>query len=249
MAKQCFILLLVCFPFIGFSQANEDGTEIKKPTYKAYIGASFGFSIPSGSFADTETDNSTAGFGTNGSAFQLIDAGYLIYKNLNLSAHYLRVSNGLDASALASDLGRNDLAQDIRYSAESGDYELNAGLIGVGFVKETNSISLQMQIMLAYGNVFLPTIDIVQTNTANGDENPIRISSADESGFGFGVGGGFRIHLNEFLDFSTFATFVNFQQEFEQSISDPNQNIDFSGTFNYEVVNVTFGFAYRFMQL
>ena len=238
----CIALVMICFPKLIFSQANEASTPIEKTDYKAYIGFNLGFSIPNGSFEATNIESNQPGYATNGQSLQLIDLGYRFYQNLNASFHYLRLQNGFNENAFADNLR----TQDFRYGVEASNYELNAAMVGLGFVKPTNSISLQMQIMLGFGNVFIPSILIEETNQS-GDVRTIQIASAKENGFGFGVSGGFRIHLNERLDLSTQASFINFQKDYEQVESSNGQVAVQNSRVNYEVIAVNFGLAYRFM--
>jgi len=241
-SSKRIVLFLLLSPTILFSQAKENPIPVEKPDYKAYVGMTFGFSIPSGSFAASDNENSRAGYANNGQSIQLLDVGYRFYQNLNASAHYIRLQNSLDENALADNL-RSD---GFRYSVEASSYELNAALLGIGFVKPTNSISLQMQIMVGFGNVFIPSIDVEETNDM-GEVRTIRFASSKESGLGFGVGGGFRIHLTERLDFSTQAAFIYFQQSYEQLARSGGQTSIQEGEINYEVISVTFGLAYRFL--
>jgi hypothetical protein len=234
---------MILFPIVSYSQALDSPPPVvEKPDYKGYLGLNFGFSIPNGSFAATDDKDGQTGYAINGQSLQLLDVGYRFYQNLNASLHYIRLRNGFDENTLADNLR----TPGFRYSVEASNYELNAAFLGIGFVKPTNSISLQMQIMIGYGNIFVPSIDILETNDM-GEVREIRFSSSKESGVGFGVSGGFRIHLTERLDLSTHATFINFQQEYDQVSSSNGQSSIQSSKLNYEVISVTFGLAYRIL--
>ncbi|MAY83787.1 MAG: hypothetical protein CMP59_06590 [Flavobacteriales bacterium] len=229
-------------PTLLFSQALDSPPPIEKVDYKAYVGFSLGFSIPNGSFASTDEENNQSAYAVNGQSFQLLDVGYRVYQNLNASAHYMRLQNSIDENALA----RNLRTPGLRYTVDASNYELNAAFVGIGFIKPSNSISLQMQIMIGYGNIFIPTIDLVETDDM-GNSSTIHLASTSESSIGFGVSGGFRIHLTDRLDFSSQAAFINFQKEFDQVARSGNQVSVASGKINYEVISVTFGFSYRFL--
>lgn len=237
---KSILLLLIILPAIVYSQALENPPPAEKTDYKGYFGVNFGFSIPNGSFAAAEAEEGQSAYALNGQSLQLLDMGYRIYQNLNLSAHYIRLENALDENALAEDLRSTGF----RYAVEASSYELNAAFLGIGFVKSAKSISLQLQFMLGYGNLFIPSIDVQETNNM-GEERKIHFASSKENGLGFGLSGGFRVHLTERLDFSTQATFINFQQEYNQIVSSGNQLAIQNGEINYEVISVTFGLAFR----
>lgn len=236
-------ILLLFFPAVLFSQAAETDIPATKDIFRAYIGLSYGPSVSLGSFARDNNDEGIASYAKNGRSLQILDYGFRVYKNLNIAGHYIRLSNSLAEGSLEDDLRGNGF----RYTVDASNYELNAGLIGIGFIKESNSIALQMQVMLGYGNIFLPSISLVETDSIGNSTN-IKISSNAKSTLGLGIGGGIRIHLNKYLDFTTFATYVNFQKSFSQRlVTNGNKRIQ-EGEINYEVVNVSFGFAYRFLR-
>ena len=234
--------MMIGLPALVFSQALEKPQAIEKLDYKAYVGVNFGFAIPSGSFASVDEQDINSGYALDGQSLQLFDVGYKFYQNLNASVQYIRLRNGVDEEALARSLS----APGLRYTVEASSYELNAALLGIGFVKPTNSISLQMQIMVGYGNVFIPSFDVRQLDNA-GNTTDFRFTSSRESGFGFGVSGGFRIHLTDRLDFTTHAIFINFRQDYDQLATSGGQVSIQSGQINYEVINVNFGLAFRFL--
>ena len=240
-----FLFFLKTLNICAQAKNESESLALNTEQKRAYIGLSLGFSIPFGSFSADNTTTQEANFAKRGQNIHLLDFGYRLKESIHLGGTYLSSQNGIDNKKVADYF--NSLSN-LKYSVESNSYELNALLLGGGFTKTNQSIDLDMLFMLGVGNLFLPNMTIRQTDGAN--EEVFLIGSDKKTSFGVGIKGGFRIHLTEYLDFTTHGTFLVFENKFDQDTNVLNTNgepIQLSSTITYQVFNVNFGLAYRFL--
>lgn len=235
---------LILFPNLLLSQVDYVTTTPLKESYRGYVGISLGPSFPFGAFEQTDVDLIGGGYANTGFSFN-VDFGYRFYKNLLLAGHYLRINNSLDKGKI---LDKNPSicfrCNPIPSFSElrASKYELNTFFAGLGFIKEQPNFSFQMQFMLAYANMYTPNVELSH------DNETFVLSSNSESGLGYAVGSGLRIHLTEQLDFSTFGTFIIFQENFVQEYSYKGETTQLDAAIRYQVFNLTFGLSYRIIK-
>lgn len=248
MNKPFFILTtLFLIAHQIFAQASdEEASQVTLEEGKrAYLGFSFGFSIPFGSFSANNTTTEDANYAKNGRNIHFLDFGYRLNEAVHLGGIYLSTQNEVDNAKIADYFNSRS---DRSHIVESNTYELNAFLLGGGFTKRGQNLDLDMLFLVGVGNVFLPATTIRQTDGVN--EFVYLVGADKKTSFGVGIKGGLRIHLNDFLDFTSHGTFLVFENEFDQdtNITDINgAPLQLTSTITYQVFNVNFGIAYRFL--
>ncbi len=248
MIKYILIASLIFIKSLELCGQAQDGSESADPgreQKRAYVGISFGYSIPFGSFSADNTTTRDANYAKRGQNIHFLDFGYRLKESIYLGGSYLKSQNNIDNEKLADYF--NSLS-DLQHTVESSAYELNALLLGAGFTKANESIDLDMLFMLGVGNVFLPNMTIRQTDGTN--EEIFLVGTDKKTSFGVGIKGGFRIHLTDYLDITTHGTFLVFENKFNQETNLKDTNgapIQLSSTITYQVFNLNFGLAYRFL--
>ncbi|MEQ8908560.1 MAG: hypothetical protein RIC95_05180 [Vicingaceae bacterium] len=206
---------------------------------RAYIGLEYGFSIPMGSFsADTEAQNKSA-FALNGRSFNILKFAYRIRSSFYACGRYAIMQNQVQESGIESRLASQSAS---RFQVEAKSYELRAFFLGVGVTKRSKSLDVDLRFLGGYGNTFTPSLQITETDS-NGLKTQRALPTENQSGFGGALSMGLRIHLNEYLDFTSTASYLIFEKNFEDVSLNPTQ----SSRLSYEVVNLNFGIAYRFI--
>jgi hypothetical protein len=250
MQNRLIVFLLLLSSLQGFSQAKESGqldtTISKKSSFKkrAYIGVSGGYSLAMESFAAANADILASAYAKNGSSLQLLNAGFIIKESFSAKAVYAKHKHSVEANRLSNDLSQ---AGTLDYAVSASEYELNALLLGVGLSKQRNSIDLELHFLFGFGNIFLPSFNLIERNPANNTASEINFPAIKENGSGVGLSAGFRIHLNEYLDFTTDATYLIFEKEFEQLRIENGVRSSVNSSVTYEVLNLNIGLAYRFL--
>lgn len=242
--SKIWAIWLLFLPVFLNAQADFEPLPIDKESYRGYISFSVGPSFPFGAFERKDLILTDGGYAKSGLSIQL-DFGYRFYENLIVSAQYVKISNPFDEEAIVKQAVGICLACDppLNFSqASASSYELNAFLSGIGFVKEMSNLSVQMQFMIGYGNMYTPRVEL-----SNSTEQ-LTLASNKASNLAYGVGSGMRIHLTDQLDFSLFGTFLLYQADFDQTIDYMGTTELLPASLRYQVFNLNFGLAYRIIK-
>lgn len=218
---------------------QQDSSKTDPFRKRAYLGVEYGFAIPMGSFsAEFETPEKSA-FAQNGSSLNLLKFGYRLTSNFYASGQYSILRNPLDERGIEKRLSARSNSQ---YQVEAKEYLLKVFLLGVGISKRSKSVDIDLRFLGGYGNASSPRLNILEKKN-NGSTSQFQIPLEKQSGFGGALSMGLRIHLNEYLDFSSSAAYYIFEKNFEQL----NLNQGQSSNISYEILNLTFGICYRFI--
>ncbi len=218
--------------------------KVKNPYHKrAYAGFGLGMAIPMGLFRSNDDFELVSAYAENGFSMHIVDVGYRLKDVLIAGGFYLNATNPINENLYARALGYKN---DYSYEMETTSYELKAVLLGIGISKSSNSLDLDLRFLAGYGNTFVPAFTIKETNTLTLESWNYEIPSQKKGGAGVGLNLGLRIHLTPYLDLNNQLSYIVFQRNFEELIDTQNQSIRPS-EFSYEIINLTFGLAYRFI--
>lgn len=246
MAKGLLLIIAMLSIQQVYSQALNESKPSPSDPYKkkGFIGVNAGLSIPVGKFSNDESANSNNGFAQNGLHVNYIDLGYKITQSLAVRWVYFQNSNDLDYDKLRRS---RSLSSDLNYiSAEGSNYEVNGVFIGLSAIKAHKDFDLGINFLLGLSEIHIPNImlsyrDSITNNLVEQNFEPVSNFST-----GFSVGADLRIHLNEYLDFTSSVKYVIFVQSFEQAVRDQNSRNVIEFELSYEFITPTIGLAYRF---
>jgi len=246
--KIYFFLLSISCTTNLLAQAAEEPLQpvSEKNKYSSFqLGISFGFSFSNGNYSESDSNTESAAFAEkNGSSFNIFELTYQIRPKLLVKAYYLQSRHDVATEKLAEDLAEPNFS----YQVFSSGYELKAAVGGVGFQLPGENASISLFFLLAYGNTFVPSFEIAQTD-ANGNTQDFNFQAQDENSFGFGVNPVLSIHLNDRLNFNAQLSYLIFESEFApiriNQSKTANPFARNTEKYGYEALNVNFGFSYR----
>jgi len=230
----------LCF---GQAQDSTKGAINESLPKRAYIGLSYGFSIPMGSFSAKNANLVSSAFAKNGQSIHLFNFGYQFSNSLSGKVFYLNATNSVDENLLGNNLSKSSPKN---YTVQASDYELKALLFGIGINKINSALDLDLHFLLGYGSSFLPSFTLIESDPTNSSTQTINFKPSKEQGFGVGLSAGLRIHLNSQFDFMTQAAYIIFEKKFKQLRVDNFSTSTTESRISYEVLTLNFGFAYRF---
>jgi hypothetical protein len=246
-------LIFLLFPLFVFSQANES-KEVKtnsNDSKDAFIGISAGFSFPMGSFSASNTEFDNSAFAKQGFNIHLIDAGFKIGKTLGASAYYFNSTNNINLEKLAQ---YRDVDHTLNYvDSKSGNYEIRGLLLGVLISKPNEIVDIDLKFLFGNASIYIPQTSLTYRNSVNNEIENYVFSPTNKNGFGVGLTGGVRIHLNQYIDLMVNGNYLIFKNEFERIVQLSTNNTATSSytevsEITFEVFNLNFGLAFRFLK-
>lgn len=246
MLPKAFLLGgLTALSFLCLGQAKDSTAKnsFNSNTRRAYLGISYGFSLPMGSFSINGENLENSAFANDGTNFHLFDFGYLISESFSVKSFYLSAKNELNENKLAEAINKTHNKQ---VSIQASSYELKALMIGLGITKVKPVVDFDLHFLLGYGQSFLPAITVSERDTATLDIKNTLFNPSSDYGFGVGLSTALRVHLNKVIDFTTQLSYTVFEKEFEQLRIENNTTQLTQSKIGYEILSVNFGLAYRF---
>lgn len=246
--KVIFIWLFLFLPITLFSQARDSSEKTIPKTYyykRIYVGVSYGLTYPMGSFSKENAEFNNSAFAQKGRNICFFDFGYRIGKTLGVTGYLFNSSNPVDHTALLKKLPE---VSGINYFAsEGGDYELRGMMLGLLVSKYSNVVDLDLKFMLGNAKFNIPHLAFSYTQDNIQGARQERYIPTSENTFGIGLGMGIRIHINQFIDFTTNTNYLIFQNSFNRLIEDRNGFRREEFELTHETFNLNFGIAYRFL--
>ena len=132
MQKIIYSLFILSLFFFSncFSQNKSCKTGHCLKGDRGYISFAVGPSIPLGNFADNKISNSSSGFAKTGSKIEL-NAGFALYKSIDLGAKLFYSANGYDVSTLTNKLSAEN--PEVNWTTSGRTWDLYGGLIGFNY--------------------------------------------------------------------------------------------------------------------
>jgi len=127
---RSFVILFLFLSSVSFSQDNSCRTTHCLKGDRGYFGFTVGPGIPVGNFADNNISNNNAGYATTGSKMEL-NAGYLVYKSIDLAAKLFYSSNSYDVSPLTRKLAAD--YPGISWTTSGRSWDIYGFLVGVNY--------------------------------------------------------------------------------------------------------------------
>lgn len=249
MDKKTIILgSLLLFTFGLFAQAKDTSLKVVPNTYyykRIYVGFNYGLAAPMGSFSTNNTEFNNSAFAKRGKFLNFFDFGYRVGKTLGFTGYLFNSSNQLDADAILSNLVEPD---GINYfSAEAGDYQLRGMMLGLLVSKYGNLYDLDLKFMAGRAKFNVPHMAFGYTQDGFPGARITTYTPSSETTYGVGLGFGFRVHLNQNIDFTTNGNYLIFQNTFTKEIDDYSGYRVDEFRLTHETFNLSFGIAYRFL--
>lgn len=153
-----------------------------------YIDVRTGFSVPSGSFANTNMNRSEDGFATSGNTFGA-SLNYLFYKSLGICGMYQYSTFGMNITSFSQQIAAT-APPNIRYTVATDEkFKTSIAMVGPYVTLGKKNLTLDARLLIGYASLTLPKL--VYTTTFNGNSyNTVTDNQQDGS---FAVGYGFTV--------------------------------------------------------
>lgn len=240
--------LFISLPAFLFSQANDSSVQpIPKTFYykRVFIGINYGPSLPMASFSGENNEFNNSAFAQRGRSFNFFDFGYRIGTTLGITGYLFNSNNSIDKEAL---LTRLETPVGINYfNAEAGEYQLRGMMLGLLVSKYGNLFDFDLKFMGGTAKFNVPYLAFDYSETGITGSRRAIYSPTSKRSYGIGLGLGFRIHLNQYVDLTSNANYLIFQNSFTRNIDDHTGSRTEEFQVNHETLNINFGIAYRFL--
>jgi len=232
--KKILIIILVSLTIYTYAQEK-----------KTYIGLSMGASIPVGDFASKNLDNTSAGFATTSSSFNLSFASKLGDGNFGLAgmiySHFYDIDDNIWATAIAT---KEQTPSEVRWSVlNNGSWSVMGLMLG-GFSSFplSEKVSFDTRLMLGMGQTTSPEVAIRRSSPS--ESIWVKQSSASAIALSYSVGLGFRFNINDKISILTNIDYFGTNPSFNTELIDSKGKKEIKN-FSYSLssINPTVGIA------
>jgi hypothetical protein len=250
MASHRLFITLLLLPIIICGQATDSKPLSSKSSInkKAYFGISAGFSFPMGSFSASNTEFENSSFAKQGFNFNLFDVGFRMGKTLGATSYYFNSKNDVNLNSLVAN--RKGITDLIYVDGETHNFEIRGILLGLLISKPSDVFDIDLKFLVGNATVEIPQTTLNYKNL-NDEIERHNFMSTNNNSYGVGIAGGTRIHINQYIDFMIHANYLIFKNDFERmvEITTPFKKVEYIevSTMSYEVFNLNFGLAFRFI--
>jgi hypothetical protein len=229
--------LFILVASIVFGQITEDR--------KGYIGISVGPSIPVGSFASKNTDNSKAGLATTGAIFD-VSFAYKLKKNIGLAALLRGQYNPVNVQPLADKMN-SQMSGASAYTNGDGwsSGGVMAGLYSAYPLNHKATFILELKTLAGFMNTTSPQIDM--TISSPEGSGWVKQHSATATSFSYLFNAGLRFNTGKRIAFTLNADYSDYTPNFKnvQMTSSAGTQESNNMTQDIQTINISAGIAFR----
>lgn len=169
------IFIFICYVFVGNAQAQ-------------YIDVRAGFSLPSGSFANTNINRGEDGFATSGNTFGA-SLNYLFYKNLGVCGIYQNSTFGMNITSFNKQTTAT-APPNVQYAVNTNEkFRSSSAMVGPYVTLGKKNLTLDARLLIGYASLALPKL--IYTTTFN--NNSYNTITENQQNGAFTVGYGFTV--------------------------------------------------------